>query len=76
MTKMTAKQILEKAMVSYDRRFAEAVDQVCDLARDFGGTDEEIEAMRDLQHRVFVQDREDYRAKLRAWLARSGESLN
>jgi hypothetical protein len=54
-----------------DENFDDWIDKAGDIARAHGGTEDEIEAMRELQREWLAQDRKE----LRAWLERGGETL-
>jgi hypothetical protein len=71
----TVAEVLAIAAASYDELTGEAVNDAANMVADFGGTEDEIEAMRELQRKIMEQDRKAYLAKYRAFLERGGEPL-
>lgn len=71
----TLAQVIAIAAASFDERSEQAINDAANIVRDNGGTDDEIEAMCNLQREILAQDREAQLTELRAWLKRGGEPL-
>ena len=73
---MNLDQVMSVSAAALDETFEEMVDNAGNLCRDHGGTEEEIETVRDWQRQQLERDRDEHLAKLRAWLKRGGEGLH
>jgi hypothetical protein len=73
---MNLDQVMAVSAAALDETFEEMVDNAGNLCRDHGGTEDEIESMREWQRQRLTEGRDEQLAKLRAWLERGCESLN
>jgi hypothetical protein len=73
---MRLDQVTTLSAEALDDAFEEAVDNAGNLVRDHGGTEEEIETVREMQRQFLQQGRDAHLAKSRTWLDRGCESLN
>jgi len=67
---------MKKASDALDASFERIVDSAGILCRKHGGTEEEIESMRELQRKWLEEYRAEHLDGLRAWLERGGATVN
>jgi hypothetical protein len=68
-------EVMAISAAALDETFEEMIDNAGKLRRAHGGTEEEIETVRDWQRQQLERDRNEQLAKLRAWFLRDCESL-
>jgi hypothetical protein len=73
---MNMAEVMATSATALSEIFEEMIGNAGTLCRDHGGTEDEIESVRELQRRWLEGDRDVQLAKLRGWLERGGKSLN
>ena len=73
---MNMAEVMATSAAALDETFDEMVDNAGKLCRDHGGTEDEIESVRELQRQWLEEERDVYLAKLRGWLERDCASMN
>jgi hypothetical protein len=68
LTDLSVERALKKASDALTANFERIVDRAGIQCRKHGGTEEEIESMRELQRHFLEQDREAHLSELRSWL--------
>lgn len=72
---MNMAEVMATTATALDESFEEMICNAGDLCRDMGGTEGEIDSMRELQRDWLEAERGAYLAQVRGWLDRDCKSL-